>query len=275
MSAGSAPAPLIIHGAAGRMGQRLIALAGEVAELKLVAAVEAASSPLLGRDAGELAGIGTLGVKVDAAWPAAAPEPAPSPVAIDFSVPAGTRAALAACRDARCALVVGTTGLTEDDHRALDTAAADIPVLQAANMSLGVNLLLALVGQVAAKLGDDYDIEIVEAHHRFKQDAPSGTALALAEAICAATGKTIADDTVHGRCGPATQRRRGEIGMHAMRLGDVVGRHTFHYAALGEEIQIGHIASTRDVFARGALRAAAWLAGRPAGRYTMRDVLGL
>lgn len=265
----STPSGLVIHGAGGRMGQRLAALAGEVKSLKLVGAVEAAGSPHLGRDAGELAGIGPIGVAVDTRWPTGAA------VAIDFSVPAGTRAALAACRDARCALVIGTTGLADDDQHAIDAAAASIPVLQAANMSLGVNLLLALVGQVAAKLGDDYDIEIVEAHHRFKQDAPSGTALALAEAICTATDKTIAADVVHGREGAAAKRRRGEIGMHAMRLGDVVGRHTVHYATLGEEIQIGHVASTRDVFAHGALRAAAWLAGRPAGRYTMRDVLGL
>lgn len=265
----STPSGLVIHGAGGRMGQRLAALAGEVKSLTLVGAVEAAGSPHLGRDAGELAGIGPIGVAVDTRWPTGAA------VAIDFSVPAGTRAALAACRDARCALVIGTTGLTDDDQRAIDAAAAGIPILQAANMSLGVNLLLALVAQVAAKLGDDYDIEIVEAHHRFKQDAPSGTALALAEAICAATGKTIAADVVHGREGAPVKRRRGEIGMHAMRLGDVVGRHTVHFAALGEEIQIGHIASTRDVFARGALRAAAWLAGRSPGRYTMRDVLGL
>jgi 4-hydroxy-tetrahydrodipicolinate reductase len=251
------------------MGQRLVALAGELAALKLVGAVEASTSPLLGRDAGELAGIGPIGVKIDTRLPQGAA------VAIDFSVPAGTRAALAACRDASCALVVGTTGLNPDDHRAIDDAARHIAVLQAANMSLGVNMLLALVGQVAARLGDDYDIEIVEAHHRFKQDAPSGTALALAEAICTATGKTLDGDLVHGRHGTDAKRRRGEIGMHAMRQGDVVGRHTVHYATLGEEIQIGHIASTRDVFARGALRAAAWLAGRPAGRYTMRDVLGL
>lgn len=251
------------------MGQRLIALAGETEGVALVGAVEAAGHPDQGKDAGELAGVGALGVTVRDALPANAD------VAIDFSIPVGTRAILAACCDTGCGLVIGTTGLSADDHRAIDAAGEKIAVLQAANMSLGVNLLLALVGDVAAKLGDDYDIEIVEAHHRFKQDAPSGTALALADAICEATGKTLAGDVVHGRAGGDVKRRRGEIGMHAMRLGDVVGRHTVHYATLGEEIQIGHVASHRDVFARGALRAAAWLAGRGPGRYTMRDVLGL
>lgn len=265
----SRTARLAIHGAAGRMGRRLTALAGETDGLTLVGALEAAGHPDLGKDAGELAGVGALGVVVGDDLPAGAQ------VAIDFSVPAGARAILAACREAGCALVIGTTGLGEADQKAIDEAGRVIPVLQAANMSLGVNLLLALVGDVAARLGDDYDIEIVEAHHRFKQDAPSGTALALAQAICEATGKTIGGDVVHGRAGSEARRRRGEIGMHALRLGDVVGRHMVHYATLGEEIQIGHIASTRDVFARGALRAAAWLAGRKPGRYTMRDVLGL
>ncbi|MFW6033418.1 MAG: 4-hydroxy-tetrahydrodipicolinate reductase, partial [Phycisphaeraceae bacterium] len=142
------------------------------------------------------------------------------------------------------------------------------------NMSLGVNLLFALAGQVAARLGDDYDIEIIEGHHRFKQDAPSGTALGIAEAICDATGKSVDKDVVHGRHGEQP-RQRGEIGMHALRLGDEVGRHTACFATLGEEIQLSHKASTRDIFARGALKAAKWLAGQQPGRYAMKDVLGL
>jgi 4-hydroxy-tetrahydrodipicolinate reductase len=147
--------------------------------------------------------------------------------------------------------------------------------LQAPNMSLGVNLLFALAGKVAKQLGDDYDIEIVETHHRYKVDAPSGTAMGIAKAICDATDKDINNDVIHGRHGLDVQRERGQIGMHALRSGDVVGRHTVSFGALGEELQLTHIASTRDVFVHGALQAAKWLGGRRPGRYTMADVLGL
>jgi len=252
------------------MGRRLVALAIEDESLELVAALEHGEHELLGRDAGAVAGVEPVGVALSAGFEGAAvPD-----VVIDFSLPEGFRRALSMCRAQGVALVVGTTGLTDDDHAAIDTAAAGIPVLQAPNMSLGVNLLFTLAGQIAAKLGDDYDIEITEAHHRFKKDAPSGTALGLAQAICNATGKDIQKDVAHGRAGEQP-RRTGEIGMHALRLGDVVGRHDVSFATLGEEIRIGHQASTRDVFVRGALRAAKWLAGQPTGRYHMKDVLGL
>lgn len=263
------PSNLTIHGAAGRMGRRLIALAPEVPDLKLVGAVEFQGSPNLGADAGALAGLEPLGIPVK---PRIDPRP---DVVIDFSSPAGALALIDHCVKNRIALVIGTTGLGSVDHAAIDQAAKSIPILQAANMSLGVNLLIALVGKVAAQLGDDYDIEIVESHHRFKKDAPSGTALALAQAICDATGKSMRDDLVHGRHGDNATRRRGSIGMHALRQGDVVGRHTVTYTTLGEEIQLTHNASTRDVFARGALRAAAWLAMQKPARYSMPDVLGL
>ena len=259
-----------IHGAAGRMGRRLVALAAEDQALTLVAALDQPGHELLGRDAGAMAGIDPAGVVLADRFDAdALPD-----VVIDFSLPEGFRNALELCRAQGVALVVGTTGLTDADHAAIDAVAKQIPILQAPNMSLGVNLLFTLAGQIAATLGDDYDIEITEAHHRFKQDAPSGTALGLAQAICDATGKDIQNDVSHGRSG-AQPRRTGEIGMHALRLGDVVGRHTVSFATLGEEVQISHQASTRDVFVRGALRAAAWLAGRPKGRYHMKDVLGL
>lgn len=258
-----------INGAAGRMGRRLIALAGEDPDLRVTLAWEHAEHELLGQDAGVVAGIKPLAV----ALRDTIGEPPPH-VVIDFSLPQATRGVVDACRSRGVALVVGTTGISGDDQAALDAAAADIAVLQAPNMSLGVNLLFALAGQVAARLGDDYDIEIVEAHHRFKRDAPSGTAMGLAQAICDATGKSIDKDLVHGRHGEQP-RQTGEIGMHALRLGDEVGRHTVSFATLGEEIQLSHKASTRDVFARGALRAAKWLADKPAGRYAMKDVLGL
>ncbi|MCX5658491.1 MAG: 4-hydroxy-tetrahydrodipicolinate reductase [Planctomycetota bacterium] len=261
---------LAIHGAAGRMGRRLVALASEDPKLRLAAAIEHAGNALLGQDAGLIAGVPASGVLLAEKLPAKGVD-----VLIDFTIPAATRKAIQLCVDAKVALVIGTTGLTPQDHAAIDAAGATIPVLQAPNMSLGVNLLFALAAQVAKKLGDDYDIEIVEGHHRFKKDSPSGTALGIAQAICDATGKDIDKDVVHGRHGDDTTRKRGEIGMHALRLGDVVGDHTVSFGALGERLELTHLASSRDVFARGALQAAKWLAGKPAGRYRMADVLGL
>ncbi|MEX0655527.1 MAG: 4-hydroxy-tetrahydrodipicolinate reductase [Phycisphaeraceae bacterium] len=257
-----------INGAGGRMGRRLVALASEDDALRVVAALERPGHELEGQDAGVVAGVSPLAV------PLASQIRRKPKVMIDFTVPEAFRTVLRTCREQKIGLVVGTTGLTDDDHQAIDAAAAEIAVLQAPNMSLGVNLLFALAGQAAARLGDDYDIEIVEAHHRFKLDAPSGTAMGLAESICAATGKSVDTDLVHGRHGEQP-RQRGEIGMHALRVGDEVGRHSVHFGTLGEEITLAHKASTRDVFARGALRAAAWLADKPAGRYHMKDVLGL
>jgi len=257
---------LAINGAAGRMGRRLVALATETDGLSVVEAVDV---HLVGQDAGALAGVAPLGVPITAAFAGKAD------ALIDFTVPAATRIAIQACVQHRKALVIGTTGLTDADHAAIDEAAKQIPVLQAPNMSLGVNLLFALCAQVAKRLGDDYDIEITEAHHRFKKDAPSGTALGIVKAICDATGKDPRKDVVHGRHGDDLTRQRGQIGVHALRMGDVVGEHSANFATLGERLTLTHVASTRDVFARGALRAAAWLAGKPAGRYGMADVLGL
>ncbi len=260
---------VVINGAAGRMGQRLVALISQDNGLQLRAAVEATGHSQLGMDAGTLAGVEPLSVPITDQYPGSAD------VVIDFSVPAGTRRAIHACVQTKAALVIGTTGLSGDDHQAIDDAAKTVAVLQAPNMSLGVNLLFALCAQVAKQLGDDYDIEITETHHRFKLDAPSGTALAMAKAICDATGRDFDGDVVYGRYGDEVPRKRGQIGMHAIRGGDVVGRHTAGFATLGEELQLTHIASSRDVFARGALRAAVWLAAKSPGRYTMADVLGL
>lgn len=257
-----------IHGAAGRMGQRLIALTATDPTLRLVAALEHAGHEQLGRDAGTLAGAEPLAVPLTERCQA------PPEVMIDFSVADALEHVLELCRSHGSALVIGTTGFDAAGERAIDAAADQIAVLQAPNMSLGVNLLFALAGQLARTLGDDYDIEIVEAHHRFKRDAPSGTAMGLARAICEATDKDPQTALVHGRSGEQP-RETGQIGMHALRLGDVVGRHEVSYATLGEELSISHNASTRDVFARGALRAAKWLAGKPPGRYHMKDVLGL
>ena len=171
-------------------------------------------------------------------------------------------------------MAIGTTGLQEQDHAAIDRAAADIPILQAPNMSVGVNVLFKIAGQVASMLGDDYDVEIVEAHHRFKKDAPSGTAYGLADAILKATGKTR-DSMAFGRHGDDATRKPGEIGIHSLRIGDDVGRHTAYFAALGERLELTHVATNRDTFVHGALKAAKWLAGQKPGRYVLADMLGL
>ena len=260
---------LVIHGAAGRMGLRLIALAAEDAQLQVVGAVDQPGHAMVGRDVGELAGVGSAGVALSDSLCS------DGDVLIDFSVPAATRAMLGACASEAMSMVIGTTGLSARDHAAIDQAAEQIAIMQAPNMSLGVNLLFSLAAQAAQRLGDDYDIEIVETHHRFKQDAPSGTAIGIADAICQATGKSLEQTLVHGRHGGDVPRKRGEIGMHALRSGDLAGRHAASFGTLGEELTLSHVATTRDVFARGALTAAKWLAGKPAGRYQMKDVLGL
>jgi len=270
--AAGASTEVVIVGASGRMGRRLVALGLANPAITVAGALERPGHESLGADAGLLAGVGEIGLLVEAD-PAAVLKP--GRVVIDFTSAEGTRAITSSCVDAGAALVVGSTGLTAADHGMLDEAAKSIAVLQAANMSLGVNLLLSIAAQTAERLGEDYDIEIVETHHRFKRDAPSGTAMRLLEVICEATGRDPESDAVHGRHGVGEERSRREIGMHAIRSGDVTGRHTVSFGGVGEELQLTHLASDRDVFARGALRAASWLAGRPAGRYGMADVLGL
>jgi 4-hydroxy-tetrahydrodipicolinate reductase len=259
---------LAITGASGRMGTRLVALATQDKALKVLAAIDRPDSPVLARDAGEVAGIGAIGLPVTFDL-----RPTPD-VLIDFTAPAAMRHWLKMCRDRGIAMVIGTTGLQHTDHDAIDQAAADIPIVQAPNMSLGVNLLFKIAGEVAKKLGEDYDIEIVEGHHRFKKDAPSGTAAGLAEAILKATGKTN-KSLVYDRHGEDVVRKPGDIGMHALRIGDEIGRHTAYFAALGERLELTHVATNRDTFVHGALRAAKWLAEQKPGRYTLADVLGL
>jgi 4-hydroxy-tetrahydrodipicolinate reductase len=255
------------------MGRRLIVLAAEQPQtFQLVAATDAPASPELGKDAGTLAGIAPAAVAITATLTGGAGSPQ---VVIDFSVPAATRAMIRLCMERKIALLIGTTGLTADDQALIDQAATAIPILQATNTSLGVNLLLNVAAQIAKQLGEAYDIEIVEAHHNQKKDAPSGTALSLAESICKATSRDPQRDLVHGRSGHDAQRKKGTIGMHAVRMGDVVGEHTVYFSTPGERIEVKHVASTRDTFVRGALRAAAFLAAAKPGRYTMADVLGL
>ncbi len=260
---------LAISGAAGRMGKRIIALAVDSENFEIIAAKDRTEHPDFGRDAGLLANLLELNVKVDDKFKPGAD------VVIDFSLPEATRETLDYCLDQKSALVMGTTGLSDDQLQKLTEASKEIPVIYGTNMSVGMNYLFNLVGKVAKTLGKDYDIEIVEEHHRFKKDSPSGTALTLAENICKETGRDYPDCVKHGRHGKDIPRKKGEIGMHAVRCGDITGVHSIMYSTLGETITINHRASNRDNFVKGAVRAAAWLAGKNPGWYTMSDVLGL
>lgn len=254
---------LIIVGAAGRMGRRITALAAESKKFDIIGAIEDKSCPLIGRD------LEQIGVKISSEFPAKAD------VVIDFSLPAAFDNTVNYCLGNNCALVLGTTGLSAEQIKKIDEAAKKIPVIQATNMSVGMNLLFELVGQVANKLGDEYDIEITEAHHRFKKDSPSGSAMTLAERMASATNKKIPDCLDIGRKGKEALRKKGTIGMQSIRLGDTVGEHSVMFGTLGETVTISHSAHSRDTFAAGAIRAALWLVGKKAARYSMADVLGL
>jgi len=258
-----------INGAAGRMGQRLVALAHEDPELRLGAALESASSPSLGRDAGEVAGLGKIGVPIRADLPL----DQRLDVLIDFSMPEGTMAILPLCTGRRIPLVVATTGHTAEQRETIEEAAHETALLMAPNLSLVVNVLFDLVQRAAEMLkGKGYDVEIVERHHRFKKDSPSGTALHFARIVQQAMGQTALR---HGREGLVGERPAAEIGVHALRVGDNVGEHTVVFGALGETLELVHRSSSRDSYARGALAAAKFLATRQPGRYQMKDVLGL
>jgi 4-hydroxy-tetrahydrodipicolinate reductase len=294
MSAVSRPLNLVIIGAAGRMGRALVRAASELADrLAIAGAVASTTSASLGRDAGELAGIAPVDVPITDDLAAAL---ARADVVIDFSQPHATRSNLTVCRAAGKPLLIGTTGFPAELSALFDAAAVEIPLLVAPNTSIGVTLLIELTRLAAKSLPADFDIEIIEAHHRLKKDAPSGTALALGKA--AAQGRGIADDPVgkpaniaaagSGMAGGVTtshagaqwtdrtgERLPGAIGFAVIRGGDIVGDHTVLFAGTGEQITLGHRATDRAVFARGALRAALWLAARPPGRYFMGDFLGL
>jgi 4-hydroxy-tetrahydrodipicolinate reductase len=267
------PRRLAVLGANGRMGRAVVRLARD-AGFEVVLAAGAGD---VGRDAGELAGVGALGVRVGDAIDAARLREARAEVLVDFSAPSALAAACAPCAEAGVALVSGTTGLDETARAALETAAGRIPVLWEPNMSVGVHVLSSLLARAIAALGPGFDVEIVEAHHRMKVDAPSGTALRLAEVAreaVAARAPAATPRLVHGREGRPGARSPSEIGVLALRGGDVVGDHTAFLFGDGERLELSHRASSRDLFARGALRAASWLAGRAAGRYSLSDVLG-
>ena len=238
-----------IIGAAGRMGRAVEAALAEEGEAVIAGGADQGDDPL------------ALACACD--------------VLVDFSAPPALEANLAAARQARIAIVVGTTGLGSDHHRMIDDAAAHVAVLQSANMSLGVNLLAFLVREAAARLGEDWDVEIVEMHHRAKVDAPSGTALLLGAAAAAGRGVELARVSDRGRDGITGPRTAGHIGFASLRGGSVAGDHQVVLAAEGERLELGHRAESRAIFARGAVKAALWLAGRPPGRYAMSDVLGI
>ena len=256
-----------ISGACGRMGKRLIALCSEDKELQLKKALESPGHPLLGSDAGEVAQTGKLGIPVVDSLDERVD------VLIDFTAPAGTRARIAQCRALKTAMVIGTTGLTDDDMRIIREASKEIAIVQAPNMSVGINVLLDVVGGVARDLGEDYDIEIIEAHHNRKKDAPSGTARRLADEILQARGRSKKYRLVYGREGNVGKRPKGEIGIHSVRAGDIIGDHTVVFAGGNERIEIIHKAHSRDVFARGALRACKFIVGKSPKLYSMQDAL--
>jgi 4-hydroxy-tetrahydrodipicolinate reductase len=265
-------ADVVVAGAAGRMGNRLVALLQEDKELRLVAALEAPGHAALGRDAGEAAGVGRLTVPITADAEAALGK---DRILIEFSVPEASlaHARLVARQGGRA--VIGTTGFTPAQREELAAIGRSIAILVAPNMSVGVNVAFRILADMARMLGDDYDVEIVETHHRFKKDAPSGTALRMAEVVAEALGRDLAKTAVYDRHDKLAERSRKEIGIAALRSGDVVGEHTVSFGALGERLELTHRAQSRDNFARGALRAARFIATATPGLYSMQDVLGL
>lgn len=263
---------IAITGAGGRMGRTLVEACQEAERLTLSAAIDRAGSSLIGSDAGEVAGVGRLGVKIVDNPEAVVDQ---FDVLIDFTIPEATAAHLEICRRHGKRMVIGTTGLSDEHKRQLDAAAEEIAVVFAPNMSVGVNLCLKLLDVAARVLGDDVDVEIIEAHHRHKIDAPSGTALRMGEVVAEALGRDLAQCGVYGREGRTGERRRETIGFETIRAGDIVGEHTVMFAAAGERVEITHKASSRMTFARGAVRAAAWLMGQARGRFDMQDVLSL
>jgi 4-hydroxy-tetrahydrodipicolinate reductase len=263
---------LVVTGASGRMGQTLIRLADGSGKLRLVGCVERAGHPWIGQDVGEAMGGAALGVRVtDDPLEAFAKAQA----VVDFTAPAATVEFAALAAQARAVHVIGTTGLEAAHLARIEAASRHAVIVRAGNMSLGVNLLVRLTEKVAAALDADWDVEIVEAHHRMKVDAPSGTALMLGAAAAAGRGVALEAAKVSGRDGITGARVRGTIGFSAIRGGDVVGEHDVIFAGEGERIVLRHLATDRSIFARGALRAAIWGQGRKPGQYDMMDVLGL
>jgi len=263
---------IAVLGAAGRMGQALTAVLAATPGCTIAGGIEAKGSPYVGRDLGELAGLDPLGVAIT---------DDPLPVfahvdgVLDFTTPASTTAFAALSAQARIVHVIGTTGFSPEDEAKIDAAARHATIIKAGNMSQGVNLLAVLTARVAAALGPEFDIEILEMHHRHKRDAPSGTSLMLGRAAADARAVSLEERGVRTRDGDTGPRREGDIGFAALRGGDVVGEHRVIFAGPGERIELAHIATDRGIFARGAVKAALWARGKEPGLYSMQDVLGL
>ncbi len=272
MTSSSSPIAIAVAGASGRMGRMLIDAIASADDLRLVGALDVASSPALGQDAAAFAGrISGVTISADLATGLADAQ-----VLIDFTRPEGTLAHLAACRELGVRAVVGTTGFDAAQKALIADHAAAIGIVMAPNMSVGVNVVLRLLDMAARALDEGYDIEIIEAHHRHKVDAPSGTALQMGEVVAAALGRELADCAVLGRQGVTGERDRSTIGFSSIRGGDIVGDHTVLFAGTGERIEITHRSSSRATYAEGSLRAARFLASRPgAGLFGMNDVLGI
>ncbi|MEL0028327.1 MAG: 4-hydroxy-tetrahydrodipicolinate reductase [Perlucidibaca sp.] len=262
---------IAVCGAGGRMGRALIAAVQAAEGAELTAAVERPESSLIGADAGELAGLGHLGVALAGSLAEVIDR---FDVAIDFTAPAATIAHLGLCREHGKGLVIGTTGLGDEQKAALRVASGDTPVVYSGNYSIGVNVTLKLLELAASTFGDTVDIDVLEAHHRHKVDAPSGTALMMGEAVAGALGRDLKQVAVYAREGHTGPRQRESIGFQTLRGGDTVGDHTVFFFGEGERVEVRHVATNRANFANGAVRAAIWLAGRQAGLYDMRDVLG-
>jgi 4-hydroxy-tetrahydrodipicolinate reductase len=258
---------IALHGASGRMGQSIVRVVCERGDHRIVGAVAAPDDPHQGRDVGEVAGVGVLGVAITADVSAGL---LGAEMVIDFSAASAVASIAHAAARARLPLVSGTTAIGKAGEAALDEAAKAVPVLWAANMSLGIEVLARLARTATELLGDEFDVEIVETHHKHKVDAPSGTALRLAEAVREARGNLALK---HGREGAAGPRKKDELAVMALRGGDVIGDHTIHLLGPGERIEITHRTTQRDMLARGAVRAAAWLFGKPARRYALRELL--
>jgi len=263
---------VIVAGAAGRMGSRLVALIKDSVALTLFGAVEEKGHHALGEDAGEIAGCGKAGIQITDDLPRLLER---GDVVIDFSTPEATLHHLRAVGQRRRAMVIGTTGLNASELEELKSMTRHIACVFSPNMSVGVNLIYKVIGEMAKTLGDEYDIEVIEAHHRLKKDAPSGTALKIAEVLASAVNRDLNQVGVYARKGLIGERKKQEIGIQTIRAGDIVGDHTILFGGMGERIEVTHRASSRDTFARGALRAAHWVVKQQPGLYDMMDVLSL
>jgi 4-hydroxy-tetrahydrodipicolinate reductase len=263
---------VIVAGAAGRMGCRLVALIRDSTALTLSGAIEGKSHRALGSDAGETAGCGHAGIPITDDFLSLLDR---GEVIIDFSSPEATIHHLRAAAKHRRAMVIGTTGFSASQLQELQSLASQAPCVLSPNMSVGINLIYKVIGEMAKTLGNDYDIEVIEAHHRHKKDAPSGTALKIAEVLAKAVGRDLNQVGVYARKGLIGERKQQEIGIQTIRAGDIVGDHTILFGGIGERIEVTHRASSRDTFAGGALRAAQWVVRQPPGLYDMMDVLGL